>query len=275
MQIELIGCTSAGKSTLARSILQVAREQGLYTLMADEFVLGQIHLNWVKARLARTFWMDLLFLFACLATWRKNRVFCLFTIRIIRQLPGAVPWLEKLNIARNVFKNVGIYEIVRWRSSDEQVILVDEGTLHTAHYLFVHVCAGPDASDLSTYARLVPLPGVVIRAQQDEAVLIERTLARGHKRIPNGSNENVERFVRRAVYAFDWLLRQLVVEGRLSVVDGLQEPYVAQNTQHAPLPAAALNIIGSGQDRLSRANATGATSGPTARKVQPAPDMLA
>jgi hypothetical protein len=270
MQIELIGCTGAGKSTLARGILQADREHGIDALMGDEFVLKQVRLNWVKGRLARTLCMDLLSLFACLVTWRDNHEFYLFVMRIISRLPVAVALFEKVNIARNALKNIGIYEIVRRRGSDQQIVLVDEGTLHTAHYLFVHVSVEPNASDLSTFARLVPLPDVAICVQQDEAVLIERTLARGHKRIPDGSYAQVKRFIERAADTFDKLMRQLLLESRLLVVACEQDLVVTQDYRNDPLPAGILRIIGAGRDAVLADNPTGIMQEPGPQDVQAA-----
>jgi adenylate kinase family enzyme len=248
MQIELIGCTSAGKSTLARGILQAGLEQGIDTLMGDDFVLNQVHLNWVKRKLARTLCVDLISMLACLITWRNNLEFYRFAMRIISHLPAGVAWLEKLNIARNVLKKTGIFEIVRRRGSDQQIVLVDEGTLHTAHYLFVHVSVAPNTSELSTFVRLVPKPDVVLHVQQDEAVLIERTIARGHKRIPDGSRAMVERFIKHATVTFDNLVRQLALEGRLLAVDGRHDLLVARDYENGPLLALALKIIRVGRD---------------------------
>ena len=248
MQIELIGPTSAGKSTLARGILQAGREQGIDTLMGDDFVLKQVRLNWVKRKLARTLCADLISLFACLITLRNNLEFCHFALRSIWQLPVGVARIEKANIARNVLKKIGIFEIVRRRSSDRQIVVVDEGTLHTAHYLFVHVSVVPNTSELSTFVRLVPKPDVVFHVQQDEDVLIERTLARGHKRIPDGSHAMVERFIRRAVDTFDDLVRQLALGGAFVVVDGKQDLFVARDFENDPLLAMALKVIRAGRD---------------------------
>jgi hypothetical protein len=250
MQIELIGPSSAGKSTLARGILQAGREQGIDALMGYELVLKQFRLNWVKGRTARLLCVDLLSLLACLVTWRRNFEFYVFTIRTVLRLPVAVAWFEKLNIARNVLRKIGIYEIVRHYGSDQQIVVVDEGTLHTAHHLFVHLSVEPNTSDLSTYVSMVPLPDVVIYVQQDEGVLIERTLTRGHKRIPNGSYAQVESFINHASDTFDKLIRHLEIDGRISVVDNEQDPFTSHDYKNDPTLSMALNIISSGRDLI-------------------------
>ena len=220
MQIELIGCTSAGKSTLSRSILQACREQGIDLSMADDFVLKQVRLNWVKMNLARRLLVNLVALCACLATWQKNLAFYIFAIQVIFQLPTAL--FEKLYSLRNVLKRIGVYEIIcRWKA-DQQVLLVDEGTLQTAHNLFVNVSIEMKADDLSTFVKLAPQPDVVIYVKQSEAILIERTIKRGHKRIPDRSYRPVVRFIKQAVSMFDKLVQYPAVENKVLVIDGDQ-----------------------------------------------------
>jgi hypothetical protein len=58
-----------------------------------------------------------------LITWPNNRKLYLFAIQLLVQLP--IPRLERLGLLRNIIKKIGIYEIVRLRSSDDQIILVD------------------------------------------------------------------------------------------------------------------------------------------------------
>jgi hypothetical protein len=243
MQIQLIGCTSAGKSTLAKSMLQAFREQGTDAFMGEELVLKRARLGWINARLARILAVDLLSMFACLVTWRRNREFYWVALRTVSRLPRTVAWKEKLNIARNVLKKVGIFEIVDRLGSDEQIVLVDEGTLHAAHNLFVHVAAKTDASDLSRFAQLVPLPQVVVYVRQSRSVLIARTMKRGHKRIPGRSYAQAEVFVDRAVDTFDSLVQQLVLEKRLFTVDNKQNVIFVQEYPPDPLLAGALNVL--------------------------------
>jgi len=246
MQIELIGCTGAGKSTLAEGMLLASRRQGIDMLMGDTFVLKQHRLDWISSKPARTLLIDLFSLWTCLVTWRRNSEFYTFALRIIFRLP--VGWLEKLNLARNVLKKIGIYEIIRRHGRDRQIILVDEGTLHAAHNLFVHVSVRPNADDLATFVRLVPRPEWAIYVMHSESVLIERTLQRGHKRIPDRSYANVELFVKRAVEIFDGLRRQPELEGRLLAIDRQQDLIVSSHDPGDPFLADILSIIRAGME---------------------------
>lgn len=244
MQIELMGCTSAGKSTLSRGILRRCQQQGVAISAGDDFVLQQVGLNWVKGHGPRTLLVDLLALCACLATWRSHGAYYRFATGLLWPLP--IARFEKLNLLRNVLKKIGIYEIIRWRSTDRQIVLVDEGVLQAAHNLFVHGGVEVKGAHIGTFARLIPLPEVVVYLRQPEARLIERTMKRGHKRIRDGSYGNVDRFVKQAVATFDELVRDPAVASRLVVVDGEQQVTVAAKAQDDPVFKLALKIIGSG-----------------------------
>ena len=241
MQIELIGCTSAGKSTLSRRILHACHEQGIDIYLGDDFVLKQIRLNWIKNHLLRTLLMDMAALFACLVTWRRNVKYYLFATRLLLWLPIAL--LEKINLLRNAIKKIGIFEINRFRSANQQVILVDEGVLQAAHNLFVFVSVNIKTEHLSTFAGLVPLPDIVIYLQQPEELLIDRTMKRGHKRIPDRSYGKVVRFVKQAVATFDKLVQYPVVENKLLVVGDGENVIEATNDKDDPIVCLFLKII--------------------------------
>jgi hypothetical protein len=262
MQIEFIGCTSAGKSTLARDMLQMLRVQGIDAWMDDDFVLKQIGLHWIKNSIIRTLLLDLCSLFACLVTWRNNSRFYFFSIPLIARLPHAVAWPEKLNLARNVLKKIGMYETIHRFSSDQQVILVDEGALQAAHNLFVHVSAQANAPDILAFARLVPLPEMAIYVRQNESLLIERTIRRGHKRIPNRSYPYVERFVKQAIDTFEALVQHLVLEKRLLLIDSNESLVLGWNGETTPLFDCALEAIRAGIGSASQHRVAKITAAP-------------
>jgi len=241
MQVELFGCTSAGKSTLASNIFQTCRKQGIELLLSDDFVLKQMRLNWIRSSLVRLLLLDLFLLSACLATWRYAFEFFIFVLRFIPRLP--VSQFEKLNLVRNVLKRIGTYEIIRRCGSDRQVVLVDGGIVQAAHHLFVHVSVPANASDLSTFVRLVPVPDVAVYVRQRESILIERAMRRKHRRVTSGSQGDVEIFVKRATETFDKLVQQSVSEGRLSIVNNQRHIFVARGYQNYPLLVETLAVI--------------------------------
>jgi thymidylate kinase len=244
MQIELIGCTGAGKSTLAEGILQACRERGIDIRLGDDFVLGQVGLGWAKGRLLRKLVLNLAALSAYLATWRAHLEIYRFAARVLSELP--IGRLAKIDILRNVMKRVGIYEIIRSHSTEQQIILLDEGVLQAAHYLFVHVSARVEPDHVSAFAGLIPLPDVIVYLRQPESLLVDRTMRRGHKRIPDLSISNTTRFVRRAVATFDRLAQYPAVEDRLLVIDGGHDAAIVTTCADHPSVDLASEIVRTG-----------------------------
>lgn len=249
MQIELIGCTSAGKSTLAAGIVQACRQQGLEIFLAEDFVLRQLRLNWIRSVLLRKFLVNLVALFASMVTWPKNRKLYLFAIQVLFQLP--ISRLESVSLFRNVLKKVGIGELVRARSTDQQIILLDEGDLHIAHNLYVHVNATPNTDSIPAFVELLRLPDVVIYLRPPESTLVERIMKRGHRRIADPSDGSVACFVRRAIVTFDKLVQEPAVANKLLVVDGLQQTATVVHEEDDRNIGFALGIIRTVEQRYA------------------------
>lgn len=218
MQIELIGCTSAGKTTLARKVVDIGRRQGIDVILGDDFVLKTLHLGWVKNEFIRRRVLEAYSACICLRHWQKYRQFCRFVFGAIFQAPGS--WFYKVNLARIVLRKIGIHEIIRRRSSESQFVLVDnEGIVQAAHNLFVH-STGRLNGDLSNFVESAPLPDVVAFLWQPESILLERTLMRGHPRIRKRSQQNVQNFIEQAAETFKELQTLPQIADRLFVIDG-------------------------------------------------------
>ena len=244
MLIEIIGCTGAGKTTLIRRILHNCQKQGIDVSRGDDIVLKKFRLHWFKSQLPRALMVNVLALFACLITWRNNHKLYLFATRFLLKLP--IARVEKIGVLRNVLKKIGIYEIIRSRDTDRRIILMDEGTLHIAHNLFVHDSIQVTTEHLERFVKMIPFPDVFVYLRQPESLLIERTMKRGHKRISDRSYDNVVHFIKQAVTTFDKLVQYPEVENRLLLVNGGQQVTIAAHGQNNPFIIPALKIVQSG-----------------------------
>ncbi|MCI0400309.1 MAG: hypothetical protein L0Z68_03270 [Gammaproteobacteria bacterium] len=224
MQIELIGCTSAGKTTLARKMLRAGQALGIDVQLSDDFILECVRLNWIKNDFLRRRVIELWALLTCLTFWGKYSDLYGVIFRTCFKVRGS--WFYKIKLARVALKKIGIFQIVRSRSSEQQVIVLDnEGVLQATHTLFVHIGSINGASNLSAFLRLAPLPEVIAYLRQSEPVLIERTCKRGHNRIPEGADsEDVAVFIRRTVAIFEELARHPRLADRLLVLDPERSP---------------------------------------------------
>ncbi len=246
MIVEFIGSTGAGKTTLIKHILDSCEKERIDAVMGTDFVLERSHLHGIKNRLIQAALINLVSVYTALAAWRSNLDFYRFAFRILLNLPDTVPWLERIWMAKNILKRFGIYEVIRRHGVDHQVYLVDEGTLHVAHSLFVQLAGEADRRDIATFAGIVPLPQVVVYLRQDEALLVERLLARGHPRVPDHSVADAVHFVRQATTVFDELVQIPAVQQKVVLVDGAQMNVMSPSVGNHPLLTSAAKLVEAG-----------------------------
>jgi hypothetical protein len=219
MHIELIGSTSAGKTTLAKKMVEAGKINGVDVSLSDDFLLEQLHLSWVKNEFIRRRLVEIVALAICLTCQVRYKDFLGFVVREGKSSPGS--WLYKINRIRNVIRKIGIFEFISRRTGTEQIVLADnEGILQGVHNLFVHQSSQVDLQKIARYVELVPLPDVVLYLQQEEEVLVSRTIARGHARVAGNSPDNVTHFIRQAMTVFNEMIHATKVQERLLVVDG-------------------------------------------------------
>lgn len=224
MQIELIGCTGAGKSTFARKILRSCEASEIKIESHDVFLLKKVRLNWIENYIVRTLTIDVIAMFGCLlAVWYHRRLIFFFICSAI-STPGNIVSIRRINLMRNVLKKIGLYELLRLMDEEERFILVDEGTIHAAHNLYVHENTVPDFEGLIKFIEMVPVPALAIRIDAERSVLIDRVLKRGHRRISLNTKVHVERFIDNAETVFDHVVKGLTKSGRMCVMYG--RPYM-------------------------------------------------
>ena len=247
MQVEMIGCTSAGKSTLAAAAIEAGARLSLKVVMSDEMILRTLRLNRLRGHLARTLLVDLVAVYFGLLTLRRHWRYYRFALRICRASSGSA--LARLNLARNALRKIGIFEFIRRHDTENDLVLVDEGTLHAAHNLFVDVSGEDRSSQLDEFLQLAPLPDVVVYLHQAEPVLVQRTLQRGHKRVPDGTRTSVVNFVQRAVSIFERLREDRRVADLLVVVDDPTQQVLVPESPANPRVAQAQRLF---QESVSR-----------------------
>lgn len=214
VQIELLGCTGVGKTTLSSQIYLACQQAGIDLLPHEEYLLTRLRLNWVRSRIVRTILIDLYCLTACLGTFRKHSKLYRFIYAAIARLQ--VAWLVKINLFRNITKGIGTYEIIKQRPDTNQVVLVDGGTLQAIQPLFVHLNHHFDQVKIFEFTRLVPLPDMAIYLEQPACILTQRIKARGHNRIPELIDQEIVSFIEKAFNAYRVLFHILVMEGWMS-----------------------------------------------------------
>jgi deoxyadenosine/deoxycytidine kinase len=116
-----------------------------------------------------------------------------------------MPWF-KLNVLRNMAKQMGIYAMLRGRASPGEIILMDEGLVHQAHSLFVHPNHAPRRQELLQFVQEVPPPDLLVLVEGPSSEVLSRTLQRGHPRVPGAPVAEVDTFLKQAHDVFAHLV---------------------------------------------------------------------
>ncbi|KPJ93405.1 MAG: hypothetical protein AMJ53_07290 [Gammaproteobacteria bacterium SG8_11] len=241
MHIELIGCTSAGKTTLAQKIILIGKRQGIDIILGDDFVLKRFHLNWVKSEFIRRRLLEVYAGYTCMRHWKKYREFCRFVFGVVLQTPGS--WFYKFTLVRIVLRKIGIHELIRRYNSETQLVLVDnEGIVQAAHNLFVHTNRRLNGN-LTDFVKAAPLPDMIAYLKQPQSILLERTLRRGHPRIEARSKRKVELFVKQAVETFETLQTLPQIADRLVLIDGKSKAVTKPRSVNGSLVNQAYHLL--------------------------------
>lgn len=221
MLIEFIGCTGSGKTTISERVIKKLSNMGIKTISihSREFYFCGIKL---ENETLQNIIMDFkAFLFVILAMkWQYH--FLLFAIKVLKR--NADSFLIGLNLFRSVIRKIGTYELLK-RKGPNEIAVVDEGTVHTAHNLFVHLTSPHSTQDIIEFARLVPLSDIVVCVQAPKAVLLERTFNRKDPPRRELSRVKLERFVNHACDLFEELAAIERIRERLLTVNYFENSF--------------------------------------------------
>jgi thymidylate kinase len=204
MVVEVIGCSGAGKSSLVREIQQLAREQALRIATPPDVLLPRVPRAVVRNPTLQNLAFDLAGACRAVSGRGRYRRFLAFTRAMIRrECDGLV---TALNAYRSVLRTVGIHKALS-RTAYAETILVDEGTVQSAHLVLAHVKRPARPDDIHTFGDLVPKPDLIVHVVAPLETVLARTFARPDPPLWYRNREENERFVRHAHTMFDQLLR--------------------------------------------------------------------
>lgn len=172
MIIEFIGPMAAGKTTLHRNTVQRLSAQGRTVLTPQ--MLGELCGSGRFGR-PRRLW------FRFRASWR-SRALVLLAARHL--LTSGRRWSDKLIGFRWFLTSLGN----RWKAHltlvGQEVALIDEGVSHRMFNVFVHDGGKIDLAAVRRYARVQPLPDVLIYLTLPPETAMLRALTRSKKMPP-------------------------------------------------------------------------------------------
>lgn len=203
MIIEFIGSTGAGKSTLISEVQHKLLEH-IPAVTPFELIAKIPFLRRMTNPTFRNLFQDLVGFPFFICSLKRHRIFITFVIKTLTHQSNNI--FFTLNYLRSIIRKIGIYELIR-RYHQNRVILVDEGTILSAHLLFVYTRNIFSQKDIETFANLVPLPDLVVYVKSSVDILVQRSLQRSDRRkeLKWKNQDLIEKYIRCAVNMFDQL----------------------------------------------------------------------
>lgn len=227
MQIEFIGSTGAGKTTLITALQARLQQTGNGTT-AFEVVATPFAMQGVTHPTLRNLIQEVIGFPAFVRSLRQQMPFVTFILKMLRR-HGSINF-RTLNYLRSLERTVGVYQLLR-KGNNEQIVLVDEGAIVLAHNIFVYTDAEYTTKEIAQFAQVVPLADLIIYVRAPIATLIQRTMQRkdAPREIANQNQEIIEKHVKRAVAMFDTLAQEERIHERILVLENPQTTVLEQD----------------------------------------------
>jgi thymidylate kinase len=216
MIVEFIGSTGAGKTTLISDVQRRLADQAP-AVTAFDLVADLLSLPHVTHPTLRNVIQDLVGLPFVISSLRQHRAFVAFALETL-----ATDTSHKFftaNYFRSIARKIGTYELVE-RYNRDRIVLVDEGTVLSAHLLFVFSRTLYSQEDIDKFAALVPLPELVVYVTAPVDCLVERALQRSRppKELRSQNRALVEKYIGRAADVFDRVTETKPIRDRVLIV---------------------------------------------------------
>ena len=205
--VEFVGVTASGKSTLVAAVKRELERQGLAATEQYDAILTTYKMSFVQNPRLKSVLIDCLAFPSFLRSLFRPGGAKLFrqASRAILRDAGSFP--AAANLLRNVIKRIGVsvlLESFRTRRGRWDYVLCDEGSVHIAHNLFVHVDPPPQQKEVECFARVVPRPDLLVWVTADAENMVKCISDRGHRRVP-ASPAAAKLFVEHGLRVFSML----------------------------------------------------------------------
>lgn len=217
MIVEFIGSTGAGKTTLISKVQHRLAKTAEVT-SSFNLVAAPLGLRGVTHPTAKNLIQEFVGLPFFLGSLRRHRAFVAFTLRMLARQARFT--IFTINNLRSLERKIGMYEIAK-RYARARIVLVDEGTVLTAHNVFVYSSAAYTSDEIAKFIGLIPLPDIIVYVRAPVDTLVKRTLQRSDppREMRSKDAAQIEAYVNRAVAMFDQLVQPDHIRNRILIVE--------------------------------------------------------
>ncbi len=217
MIVEFIGSTGAGKTTLIEEV-QRSLARKVEVVSAFDLVAERWGLQGVTNPTARNIIQELVGFPFFLRSMNRHKEFVGFTLKLLARQANFTVFT--INNLRSLERKIGVYEAIK-RNGCDQIILVDEGTVLSAHNVFVYTSAIYTQEEIAKFASLVPLPDIIVYIKVPVDILIQRSLLRDDppREMKSKNPALIEKYTTRAVAIFEQLVEAEHIQHHLLTVE--------------------------------------------------------
>lgn len=228
MIVEFTGCSSAGKSWVIEQLINIAGKRGIKTESAYDFVMARFGMA-IKTPRAKSLMIDVFLLPWFLKAGFTYRSFIFFAFLYLCGKKEGL--FMRVNIFRNLLKVLAIFLYMKTRVQERCLYIVDEGTVHSLHNLFVSY-----KHDLPRHllVRLneIPLYDTVVIVKASPFLVAERALNRPDAPWVGLQRNDWSMIACRANYLYDDLAMNSNLKKRLFVIQNDGAPEVLEKQIH-------------------------------------------
>jgi hypothetical protein len=205
MIVEFAGCTGSGKTTLVEKVYSLLVGVGIPVARVRDVIWGGRLLSYVPTEGLQNVALEVALTPFVLSSVPRYADFLVFAYRALQRYADS-PYLG-FKAWRGVWRQIGLHALLRGMPVGPRVVLLDEGTIQTAHYIFVQTKRLPDKADLDDFCRLVPRPELIVCVEAPRAVLIERMRNRTDPPRRGMTLVQMERLVDHGLAVFEYIRR--------------------------------------------------------------------
>jgi len=217
MIVEFIGCSGAGKTSLAEALRRRIQPSGRAILSVD-LVRDRPGLRWMRDPTMINLAADVISFPSFVRAYGRDGDFVRFAFD--RHRRHAPTTFARYNYRLNIVRKVGVHELAR-RASTRKTVLIDEGVVLSAYQLFVYSDAPYGDVDLDRFARLVPMSDRIVYVKAPLDLLVERAIRRPDPRreLAGRKRHEVADRLARAAELFERLAAREAIHERLLTVE--------------------------------------------------------
>ena len=220
MIVEFAGCTGSGKSVFRAAVQRELAKVGCVVATSRDLGWGSVLAERVPVARLRNPTIEFAGLSLAVPIFVQYHTFISFCCRTA--LTSGDGSRYAFRALRGVWRQLCLREAARRTAAPGAVVLLDESTIQTAHYILAVVSQPPTLEAVQRFCELAPMPDLLIYVRASEGNLISRMTERPDPPRRNLGPRDMANLVTHAVTVFEAIRERLSGDRRVLVVQNDQ-----------------------------------------------------